>query len=162
VLGIRSAFVAAGLANYGGTGGRLQRKVAHSGATFIDDTYNANPDSVTAAIDVLTLARGRKLLVLGDMGELGAQGEQLHSEVGAHARRAGVDQLLTLGTLSQAAARSFGSRAQHFADIEALCAALDPLLEPDTTVLVKGSRFMRMERVVQRFVNGEPHTHGSH
>jgi UDP-N-acetylmuramoyl-tripeptide--D-alanyl-D-alanine ligase len=162
VLGLRPAYVAAGLSNYAGTAGRLQRKRSCSGAIFIDDTYNANPDSVTAAIDVLMLASGKRLLVLGDMGELGAAGEQLHAEVGAHARRAGVDQLFTLGTLSQAAARSFGPRARAFEDLDALCAALDQALTADTTVLVKGSRFMRMERVVQRFINGEPHAHGSH
>jgi UDP-N-acetylmuramoyl-tripeptide--D-alanyl-D-alanine ligase len=162
VLGIRTGYVAAGLSSYAGTAGRLQRKRSRSGATFIDDTYNANPDSVTAAVDVLMLSLGKRLLVLGDMGELGEAGEQLHAEVGNHARRAGVDQLFTLGTLSQAATRSFGSRARHFQDVDALCAALDQALTPDTTVLVKGSRFMRMERVVERFVNGEPHAHGSH
>jgi UDP-N-acetylmuramoyl-tripeptide--D-alanyl-D-alanine ligase len=162
VLGIRTPYITAGLSNYAGTSGRLQRKRSHSGAIFIDDTYNANPDSVMAAIDVLMLSPGRRLLVLGDMGELGEAGEQLHAEVGAHARRAGVDQLFTLGTLSQAAANSFGPRARHFPDLDALCAALDQALTSDATVLVKGSRFMRMERVVQRFVNGEPHAHGSH
>jgi UDP-N-acetylmuramoyl-tripeptide--D-alanyl-D-alanine ligase len=162
VLGIRTPCITAGLSNYAGTSGRLQRKRSHSGAIFIDDTYNANPDSVMAAIDVLMLSPGRRLLVLGDMGELGEAGEQLHAEVGAHARRAGVDQLFTLGTLSQAAANSFGPRARHFQDLDTLCAALDQALTSDATVLVKGSRFMRMERVVQRFVNGEPHAHGSH
>jgi len=162
VLGVRPTHVAAGLSHYAGTSGRLQPKRSHSGAIFIDDTYNANPDSVAAAIDVLMLHSGKRILVLGDMGELGAAGEQLHAEVGTHARRAGVDQLFTLGTLSQAAARSFGSRARHFDDLDALCNALDRELATDTTVLVKGSRFMRMERVVQRFINGEPHAHGSH
>jgi UDP-N-acetylmuramoyl-tripeptide--D-alanyl-D-alanine ligase len=162
VLGIRPAYVSSGLSHYAGTAGRLQRKRSRTGATFIDDTYNANPDSVAAAVDVLMLSPGKRLLVLGDMGELGAAAEQLHAEAGTQARRAGVDQLFTLGTLSQAAARSFGSRARHFQDVDALCAALDQVLTADTTVLVKGSRFMRMERVVQRFVNGEPHAHGSH
>jgi UDP-N-acetylmuramoyl-tripeptide--D-alanyl-D-alanine ligase len=162
VLGIRTPYITAGLSNYAGTSGRLQRKRSRSGAIFIDDTYNANPDSVMAAIDVLMLSQGKRLLVLGDMGELGEAGEELHAEVGAHARRAGVDQLFTLGTLSQAAANSFGPRARHFQDLDALCAALDQALTSDATVLVKGSRFMRMERVVQRFVNGEPHAHGSH
>jgi len=162
VLGIRTPYITAGLSNYAGTSGRLQRKRSRSGAIFIDDTYNANPDSVMAAIDVLMLSQGKRLLVLGDMGELGEAGEQLHAEVGAHARRAGIDQLFTLGTLSQAAANSFGPRARHFQDLDVLCTALDQALTSDATVLVKGSRFMRMERVVQRFVNGEPHAHGSH
>jgi UDP-N-acetylmuramoyl-tripeptide--D-alanyl-D-alanine ligase len=161
-IGIRPAYVTAGLANYTGTPGRLQRKASRSGATFIDDTYNANPDSVVAAIDVLMLSPGQRVLVLGDMGELGAAGEQLHAEVGTQARRAGVDQLFTLGTLSQAAASNFGPRARHFQDLDALCTALDEILNAETTVLVKGSRFMRMERVVQRFVAGEPNVQGSH
>jgi UDP-N-acetylmuramoyl-tripeptide--D-alanyl-D-alanine ligase len=155
-LGIAPAQVSAGLAGYGGTKGRLQRKAARGGATLIDDTYNANPDSVRAAIAVLAAAPGRRLLVLGDMGELGEDGPQLHGEVGEEARRAGIDQLFTLGQLSEAAAQRFGTGARHFRELDALCSALDQHLSRDTTVLVKGSRFMRMERVVERFVNGEP------
>jgi UDP-N-acetylmuramoyl-tripeptide--D-alanyl-D-alanine ligase len=162
VLGIATSSVATGLSNYTGTSGRLQRKRSRAGAAFIDDTYNANPDSLAAAVEVLMQSPGKRLLVMGDMGELGAAGEELHAEAGANARRAGVDQLFALGPLSQAAVRTFGPRGRHFDDIDALCAALEPQLTADTTVLVKGSRFMRMERVVQRFVNGEPHTHGSH
>jgi UDP-N-acetylmuramoyl-tripeptide--D-alanyl-D-alanine ligase len=155
-LGIAPAQVSAGLAGYGGTKGRLQRKAARGGATLIDDTYNANPDSVRAAIAVLAAAPGRRLLVLGDMGELGDEAPQLHGEVGEEARRAGIDHLFTLGQLSEAAAQRFGTGARHFREFDALCSALDQHLSRDTTVLVKGSRFMRMERVVERFVNGEP------
>ena len=90
------------------------------------------------------------------MGELGEACPALHTEVGEEARRAGIDHLLTLGELSDAATRAFGSGGKHFQELGDLCAALDPLLGGDTTVLVKGSRFMRMERVVERFVTGEP------
>jgi UDP-N-acetylmuramoyl-tripeptide--D-alanyl-D-alanine ligase len=148
--------VAAGLASYGGTKGRLQPKTARCGASLIDDTYNANPDSVRAAISVLAAAPGKRVLVLGDMGELGEQGPALHVEVGEYARRAGIDVLLTLGELSEAATQNFGTGGRHFRELDALCSALDQLIGADTTVLVKGSRFMRMERVVERFVNGEP------
>ena len=154
-LGLAPAEAAAGLTAYAGTKGRLQRKAARGGAVLIDDTYNANPDSVKAAIAVLAAAAGLRVLVLGDMGELGAAGPALHTETGAEARRAGIDHLLTLGELSEAATRAFGSGAKHFRELDDLCAALEPLLGRDTTVLVKGSRFMRMERVVERLVNGE-------
>jgi UDP-N-acetylmuramoyl-tripeptide--D-alanyl-D-alanine ligase len=153
---------AAGLASYSGTKGRLQRKTALRGAILIDDTYNANPDSVRAAIAVLAAAPGKRVLVLGDMGELGDQGPAMHAEVGEQARHADIDYLLTLGELSEAAAQNFGAGGKHFRSLDALCAALDQLIGSTTTVLVKGSRFMRMERVVERFVNGEAHAKGGH
>jgi UDP-N-acetylmuramoyl-tripeptide--D-alanyl-D-alanine ligase len=155
-LGVPAAEASAGLSAYAGIKGRLQRKVARGGASLIDDTYNANPDSVKAAIAVLAAATGKRVLVLGDMGELGEAGPALHAETGEEARRAGIDHLLTLGELSEAAARAFGSGAMHFRELGDLCAALESLLGRNTTILVKGSRFMRMEQVVERFVNGEP------
>ncbi len=109
--------------------------------TVVDDTYNANPDSVRAAIDVLAELPGPRLLVLGDMGEVGDQGPQFHAEVGAHARARGIETLLTLG--EQAA----GMNGRHFADIGALIAAVRAELAASASVLVKGSRFMKMERV---------------
>jgi UDP-N-acetylmuramoyl-tripeptide--D-alanyl-D-alanine ligase len=145
--------IVAGLAEYAGAKGRLQVKSGRGGSTVIDDTYNANPDSVLAAIGVLGAMRGTRVLVLGDMGELGAEGVALHTEVGAAARKAGIDRLLAIGELSKAAVTAFGSGAAHFADLDALCAALAPQLGPSVTVLVKGSRFMRMERVVERVVD---------
>jgi UDP-N-acetylmuramoyl-tripeptide--D-alanyl-D-alanine ligase len=111
--------------------------------TVIDDSYNANPDSVRAAIDVLAELPGPRLLVLGDMGEVGNQGPAFHAEVGAYARERGIDQLFTLG--EQAAAM----QGRHFADIEALNAAVLQALAGAASVLVKGSRFMKMERVVE-------------
>jgi UDP-N-acetylmuramoyl-tripeptide--D-alanyl-D-alanine ligase len=100
------------------------------------------------------------VLVLGDMGELGAEGTALHAQIGAEAKRAGIDALLTLGELSQEAAQAFGPGAEHFGDVERLCAGLLARLGPDVTVLVKGSRFMRMERVVARVTHTEPATAG--
>jgi UDP-N-acetylmuramoyl-tripeptide--D-alanyl-D-alanine ligase len=111
--------------------------------TLVDDTYNANPDSARAAIDVLAELPGKRLLVLGDMGEVGDQGPQFHAEVGAHARARGIEQLFTLG------AQSAAMRGRHFEDIDSLTAAVRAELPRVASVLVKGSRFMKMERVVE-------------
>lgn len=139
--------VASGLSGYAGTRGRLQRRTGASGALVLDDSYNANPDSVRAGIDVLTSLPGRSILVLGDMGEIGQTSAQLHDEVGGYAKSQGVDQLFALGEMSAVAASNFGDGGWHFGKIEDLIAALRKQLTPDTVVLVKGSRFMRMERV---------------
>ena len=117
--------------------------------TLVDDSYNANPDSVQAAIAVLADLPAPRLLVLGDMGEVGDQGAQLHAEAGAQARAAGIEHCWVLGALSQHAANAYGAGAQHFSDMPALLAALAPQLAQVGSVLVKGSRFMRMEQVVQ-------------
>ncbi len=148
--------VCAGLSAYAGTHGRLQRRDALGGATVLDDTYNANPDSVRVAIDVLAATPGRKVLVLGDMGELGASSAQLHDEVGGYAKSRGVDYLLALGTASEVAARNFGPGGAHYSQLKDLVAALKKLLDDDTSVLVKGSRFMRMERVVEAIAADAP------
>jgi UDP-N-acetylmuramoyl-tripeptide--D-alanyl-D-alanine ligase len=145
-----------GLAEFEGAKGRLQSKPCRGGGVLIDDTYNANPDSTRAAIAVLAAKPGTRVLVLGDMGELGAEGRSLHEAVGVAAREAGIDRMLTLGKLSAAAAAAFGAGGRHFRDIDELCAALEGMLGRDLTVLVKGSRFMRMERVVWRFIDGGP------
>jgi len=150
-LQVPIAVVAAGLARFPGVNGRLQRKIGLHGATLIDDSYNANPDSTRAAIAVLAQMPGTRLLVLGDMGELGPQAAALHAEVGAFARAAGVDRLLTLGELAAQASQAFGAGARHFPRIEELLAEIENALAPGVTVLVKGSRFMRMERVVKSF-----------
>jgi len=150
-LRVSAPAIARGLARFSGIKGRLQRKAGRNGATLIDDTYNANPESVRAAIAVLALAPGGKLLVLGDMGELGAGAAGMHAEVGRDAKRAGVDRLFTVGDLSAHAAQAFGAGARHFTRIEDLFAEVGKLLAPDVTVLIKGSRFMQMERVVQSF-----------
>ena len=141
--------VSKALEGFGGVSGRLQRKQALHGATLIDDTYNANPASMHAALDVLAQSAGKRIFVLGDMGELGADAAQFHREIGIAARESGIEKMLALGTLSAEAVREFGTGAQHFADIETLQTALQDQLDDQTTVLVKGSRFMKMERVVQ-------------
>lgn len=148
-LNVPLAAIAAGLARFAGVAGRLQRKTALRGATLIDDTYNANPASLHAALKVLVQAAGKKVLVLGDMGELGADAAQMHAEIGTEARHLGVDCLFALGELSSYAVQEFGAGARHFQRIEDLYAALDQELTENSTVLVKGSRFMKMERVVR-------------
>ncbi len=147
--------IVAGLEKFGGVAGRLQRKSARGGAVVIDDTYNANPASLKAAIAVLAQAAGKRILVLGDMGELGENAAEFHTDIGAAAREAGIEKLYALGDLSQSAVREFGVYAQHFDYIDNLCNALDAELQADTTVLVKGSRFMKMERVVSYCVGTE-------
>jgi len=138
-----------GLAAFKPLEGRLQKCTGADGAIVLDDTYNANPDSVIAAIEVLARAHGRKILVLGDMGEVGTNGAAFHAEIGRHARARNIDRLFVIGELSAHTAAAFGAGADHFSDVGALLAALAPELRTDATVLVKGSRFMRMERVVR-------------
>ena len=153
--GIELASIAEGLSAFRPYTGRLQVKQARDGLTVIDDSYNANPDSVRAAIDVLASCPAPTVLVLGDMGEVGPQGPEFHREIGAYARSRGVTRLLALGEASAHAVAAFGSGAEHFADVESLVPAIR-----GRTVLVKGSRFMRMERVVAALTGA--HTEGAH
>ena len=139
--------VSRGLAHFSGAKGRLQVRHAKAGAIVLDDTYNANPDSMRAAIDVLASSTGKKIFVLGDMGEIGEMSAQCHDEIGGYAKSQGVDRLFAFGEHSALAARNFGAGGEHFSTIAELIAALESALEPDVVVLVKGSRFMRMERV---------------
>jgi UDP-N-acetylmuramoyl-tripeptide--D-alanyl-D-alanine ligase len=154
--GIDSGAVVRGLEAFTPVSGRLQRKTAACGATVIDDSYNANPDSVRAAIDVLAQAPEPRILVLGDMGEVGTQGQQFHEEIGAYATSRGIRTVFATGELARHLA---ASGARHFEQFDELLAALDTTLgsKSDATVLVKGSRFMKMERVVQHLL-GSPHT----
>jgi UDP-N-acetylmuramoyl-tripeptide--D-alanyl-D-alanine ligase len=144
--GIPLQAIAQGLAAFEPVKGRSRAAAISIGGraiTLIDDTYNANPDSVRAAIDVLAELPGPRLAVLGDMGEVGSQGPQFHAEVGEHARARGIDRLFTLGE------QSVASGGRHFADIELLNAAVLGELRDAASVLVKGSRFMKMERVIE-------------
>lgn len=148
-LGVSNADIAEGLANFGGVYARLEHKPGLAGALLIDDTYNANPDSMRAAIEVMAKQAGEKILVLGDMGELGADAAEMHFEIGAAAKAAGLGKLYCLGELSQHMVKGFGTGARHFASPEAIAETIIPQLNSQTTVLIKGSRFMRMERVVK-------------
>jgi UDP-N-acetylmuramyl pentapeptide synthase len=142
-LGVPASTIAEGLSAFHPYTGRLQVKRAAGGATVIDDSYNANPDSVRAAIDVLASSPAPTALVLGDMGEVGEKGEEFHREVGEYARAKGVSQLLALGEATRYTVEAFGEGARHFDSVEDLVSNLK-----GNTVLVKGSRFMKMERVV--------------
>ncbi len=151
-IGIDIEAIRRGLQAFAPVSGRLQRKTARIGACVIDDTYNANPDSVRAAIDVLQQASTPRVLVLGDMGEVGADGPAYHREIGAYAHASGIEHLFTLGTLAADASAAFGDSARHFDALQDLLQALDELLTPQATVLIKGSRFMKMERVVRHLI----------
>ena len=140
--------IAAGLNAWQPVAGRGV-KLSINGCGVIDDTYNANPDSMRAAIDLLAGAPGPRVLVLGDMGEVGIRGPEFHREVGLYARERGIDALFAVGPLMRDATEAFGTDAHHFDNVDALIAALHPSLRAGTTLLIKGSRFMRMERVVQ-------------
>ena len=142
-----------GLAGFDGVKGRLQRRAGRKGSLVVDDSYNANPDSMRAAIDVLASVPGKRIFVMGDMGEAGAAAGQFHDEVGGYAKSHGIDRLFCLGEMSVAAASNFGDGGQHFKRLDELVKALQVELDPETTVLVKGSRFMRMERVVAAIVD---------
>ena len=144
--GVPLAAIARGLQSFTPVQGRsraIELKLAGRSLTLVDDTYNANPDSARAAIDVLAELPGPRLLVLGDMGEVGDKGPQFHREVGDYARERGIEMLFTLG--EQAA----GMGGRHFANVDSLNAAVLGQLPRAASVLVKGSRFMKMERVVQ-------------
>lgn len=164
--GISNELIQLGLESFQPVSGRMQQHRLNQNTMVIDDSYNANPDSVRAAIDVLSSAKTSAWLVLGDMGEVGEKGPQFHSEVGAYAGEKGIQKLFATGELSKAAVSAYLSKAtsgsaKHFEQVSDLCAdvklalAKRPFSEA-TTVLVKGSRFMRMEQVV-KFLTEEMH-----
>jgi UDP-N-acetylmuramyl pentapeptide synthase len=142
--GIPAKVIGEGLAAFQPYAGRLQVKKTAAGATLIDDSYNANPDSVRAAIDVLASCPGPTALVLGDMGEVGEQGPEFHAEVGRYAKQMGINALLAFGSSSRDSVDAFGKGAKHYDDWNEIPSGL----KNTKTILVKGSRFMRMERVV--------------
>lgn len=170
--GVPLAAVAQGLVAFEPVKGRSRALLLNMGKdeiTLVDDTYNANPDSVRAAIDVLAELPAPRLLVLGDMGEVGDQGPEFHAEVGAYAAERGIDALYTLGDLCVHAARAYGA-ARHFEDMGSLLAAVLAQVGEFQSVVVKGSRFMKMEQVVEALLSrgdannsqhnnkkGEPH-----
>ena len=149
--------VQAGLSTVRPVPGRLQVRALRCGLTLIDDSYNANPASLRAGLEVLGAHPGRRWLVLGDMGELGSEGALRHEEAAEAARSHGVERLYTTGTLSRATSRRFGAGAAHFDSRSSLVQALIRDLPPQVTVLVKGSRAMGLEGVVQALAGrGQP------
>jgi UDP-N-acetylmuramoyl-tripeptide--D-alanyl-D-alanine ligase len=150
-----------GLESFGAVKGRLQVKRAALGAlaraTVIDDTYNANPDSMRAAIDVLAARPSPRVLVMGDMGEVGDNGPAFHREIGAYAKERGIDALYALGDASRDACTAYGAGAHHVDDVATLIAQLlQAGFGAAATLLVKGSRFMQMERVVDAVTSPQP------
>jgi UDP-N-acetylmuramoyl-tripeptide--D-alanyl-D-alanine ligase len=145
-----------GLEKLKAVAGRLEVKEGISGARLIDDTYNANPGSLAAGLEVLREFEGERVLVLGDMAELGAQAAAIHRRVGELARRLGIHRLYALGELTRETVAAYGKGARHFDSPEALVDALKDCMHADMTVLVKGSRAMRMERVVAGLVRAAP------
>ncbi|MES2190556.1 MAG: UDP-N-acetylmuramoyl-tripeptide--D-alanyl-D-alanine ligase [Pseudomonadota bacterium] len=149
--GVPLASIAAGLTAFEPVKGRSRAALVTLGTktiNLVDDTYNANPDSMRAAIDVLAELPRPRLLVMGDMGEVGNQGPEFHQEAGRYARERGIDKLFALGEQSALASSSFGPGC-HFPDIDSLNQAVLAELAGLGSVLVKGSRFMKMERAVQ-------------
>lgn len=154
--GASLADVVAGLAAVRPVPGRLQPRRTPRGARLIDDSYNANPSSMRAGIDVLVGAGGTPWFVMGDMGELGAHAESSHVEIGRYARERGVRRLFATGRLSTLAVEAYGAGAQWFPDTEGLARAVEADLSPDVCVLVKGSRSARLERVVAVLLETAP------
>jgi UDP-N-acetylmuramoyl-tripeptide--D-alanyl-D-alanine ligase len=146
--------IVAGLEQVPAVAGRLRREVCSGGWTVIDDSYNANPGSMAAAIDTLLLATGERWLVLGDMAELGPDARALHAGVGERARQRGIDRLFAVGPLGVATVEAFGTGGEHFDDKTALIAALQAQLHPGVTCLVKGSRSAGMEQVAAAIAKG--------
>ncbi|UCE90603.1 MAG: UDP-N-acetylmuramoyl-tripeptide--D-alanyl-D-alanine ligase [Pseudomonadota bacterium] len=146
--------VRAGLEALAAVPGRLEFKPGIAGSRIIDDSYNANPGSLAAALEVLMACPGRHWLALGDMGELGESTEALHRDTGVQVRASGVERLYAIGELARGAAQSFGEQGHHFHDITALVDVLRHDLTDNTTLLVKGSRRMHMEHVVDALVAG--------
>jgi len=161
-VGAELADIQAGLAAMRPVKGRLQWRRLNQHVSVIDDTYNANPSSVRAALQVLADLPGRHLFVMGDMGELGAGAEELHANLGAGARSAGVAELYTTGVLSARAAAAFGEGAHHFpTQAELIDALRRRLMDNDEpiTVLVKGSRRAQMENVVEALTGAADQLH---
>ena len=160
-LGLDARDIATGLLNVRPASGRLAWRKALGGARLLDDTYNANPTSLRAGLELLATVRARRWLVLGDMAELGRGSEQLHFAAGEDARALGIERLYAVGPLAREAAKGFGDGALHFGDVNELVAELRERLAPDVALLVKGSRSARMERVVAG-LTGEESVGGGH
>ena len=158
-LGVTNSEIAQGLNQFHSVQGRLNLQVGYQNAAVIDDTYNANPDSMKAAIDVLANQRNNNkntlIFVMGDMAELGSDAERMHAEVGEYAKQKGISRLFSFGKLSAIASAAFGTAGKHIETLDALVAEVKVQMAADTCVLVKGSRFMKMERVVNAIIKDQ-------
>ncbi|HEV2220813.1 MAG TPA: UDP-N-acetylmuramoyl-tripeptide--D-alanyl-D-alanine ligase [Casimicrobiaceae bacterium] len=166
--GLPLPVIAQGLEAFRPVAGRLAARAGIHGATVIDDSYNANPDSMRAAIDVLASRPGVRWLAMGDMGEIGGQGPEFHREIGTYARAAGIERMFACGPLAAEAVRAFGAGASHHASAEVVAGEVVAALadraqmrgtqgaRAGITVLVKGSRFMRMEQAVAALTGATP------
>lgn len=156
-LDVPLATIVAGLEQARAVAGRLRRVTLPGGVTLIDDSYNANPSSMAAAIATLALADGERWLALGDMAELGADARALHAGVGAKARERGIERLFAVGPLGAATVEAFGTGGEHYADKAALIAALKAGLHGGVTCLVKGSHSAGMDEVVRALEGASEH-----
>jgi UDP-N-acetylmuramoyl-tripeptide--D-alanyl-D-alanine ligase len=167
-IGIEGNAIRDGLEAFRPVTGRMQLKAAANGARIYDDTYNANPDSVRAAIEVLSRRSAPRLLVLGDMGEVGESGPLFHAEVASAAALAGIERFMAVGPLMRHAVDAFGANASHFERVGDLTEAARAWIDSsgsDSSTLIKGSRFMAMEQVVSQLVasgNGDAQSQESH
>ena len=151
-VGVELDDIRTGLEKMQAVAGRLQLKSGINGSRVIDDTYNANPASMKAALDVLSQFKGKHFFALGDMGELGENEQALHQQVSQQARQSGVDKLFTLGKLARLAAQDFGENAMAFGSHDDMLNSLSQNMDEDVTLLVKGSRRMQMEKIVNALV----------
>lgn len=151
-VGIDIEAIKEGLEQSRAVSGRMQAHTGINGAMVIDDSYNANPGSVKAAIDSLVRWQGNSVLVLGDLGELGADSQAMHDELGRYAKAAGIKHIFATGQFTRGTCHHFGNGAEHFADHQAIVQRLKVMLDRDTMVLVKGSRSAHMELVVTEIV----------
>ncbi|HEY9148197.1 MAG TPA: UDP-N-acetylmuramoyl-tripeptide--D-alanyl-D-alanine ligase [Gammaproteobacteria bacterium] len=154
-VGLDLDVIATGLNNMLPVGGRLQVRAGLHGATILDDSYNANPSSMQAGLEVLAGCDGERYLAMGDMGELGEQTEELHRQVGVTARKLGIEHLYATGEMSRYACEAFGENGYYFNRQQQLIEALLPQMNKNTTVLVKGSRSSHMEHVAAALTSGE-------
>lgn len=156
-IGATPQAIEQGLKNVVAVGKRLVQYQGFAGSKIIDDTYNANPLAVDAALELLSQRSGEKIFVFGGMAELGNEEKKFHIEIGERAQQLGIDKLYACGQLSRHTVQAFGKNGFHFEDQASLIAALKPLLHSEVTVLVKGSRTAKMENIVQAFLSGNSH-----
>jgi UDP-N-acetylmuramoyl-tripeptide--D-alanyl-D-alanine ligase len=153
-IGVSVGTIGDALSGWQPVKGRSQLKRGIGGSVVIDDSYNANPDSIIAAVDALAATSGIKVLVIGDMDEVGTRGPLFHREIGLYARERKIDQLLAIGEATRVATEAFGVKDGHCATIDVLIERIRSLDRSGATILIKGSRFMRMERVVESITQG--------